>query len=63
MAQNNFWVDLIATLKKSQSKKQIKSDIKQLGDINIPLIGKLNKNKTKIQIKKDLSIIKQERNL
>ena len=33
MAQNNFLLDLIASLKKSASKKQIKADIKSLGDI------------------------------
>lgn len=51
----NFWIDLIASLKKGDSKKQVKEDIKNLGDIKIPLIGTLNKSKTKAQIKQDLS--------
>ena len=46
MAQNNFILDLIAGLKKSQSKKQIKADIKSLGDIYIKLVGNLNISKT-----------------
>ena len=53
--EENFLLDLIASLKKTQSKKQIKEDIKNLGDIKIPLIGTLNKSKTKSQIKQDLS--------
>lgn len=55
MAQNNLLLDLIASLKKSASKKQIKADIKSLGDIKIPLIGTLNKSKTKAQLKQDIS--------
>ena len=63
MAQNNFWVDLVATLKKAQSKKQITSDAKNLGDIKIPLIGTLNKKATKAQIKQDLASINGTVNL
>lgn len=56
MAENNFWIDLVATLKKTQSKKQVQSDAKNLGDIFVPLIGKLSpKSKTVSQIKKDLA--------
>ena len=56
MEQNNFWIDLVASLKKAQSKKQIQSDAKNLGDIYVPLIGKLSpKSKTIAQLKKDLS--------
>ena len=55
MAQNNFILDLLASLKKNQSKQQIKTDIKNLGDIKIPLIGTLNKSKTRAQLKQDLS--------
>ena len=51
----NFLIDLIASLKKGDSKKQVKEDIKNLGDIKLPLIGTLNKSKTKAQIKQDLS--------
>ena len=54
---NNFWLDLIASLQKGKSKKQIKEDIKNLGDIYVPLIGKLNKSKTKSQISQDLKSI------
>lgn len=58
MAQNNnFWVDMIANLKKSQSKKQVQTDAKKLGDIFVSLIGTLNKVKTKAQLKKDLQSI------
>ena len=55
MAQDNFIIDLLASLKKPESKKQIKSDIKDLGDIKIPLIGALSKTKTRAQLKQDLS--------
>ncbi len=55
MADNNFWIDLVATLQKARSKKQVQSDAKDLGDIKVPLIGILNKSKTKEQIKQDLS--------
>ena len=55
MAQDNFIIELLAMLKKSESKKQIKSDIKDLGDIKIPLIGALSKTKTRAQLKQDLS--------
>lgn len=54
---NNFWLDLIASLQKGKSKKQIKEDIKNLGNIYVPLIGKLNKSKTKSQISQDLKSI------
>ncbi|MCM1171387.1 MAG: hypothetical protein NC393_04580 [Clostridium sp.] len=55
MAQNNFWIELVATLKKAQSKKQVQSEAKNLGDIRVPLIGTLNKSKTKAQLKQDLA--------
>ena len=54
MEKNNFIVDLIASLKKGQSKKQINSDIKNLGEIKIPFVGKLDKPKTRKQIKNDI---------
>ncbi|MSS63709.1 phage tail tape measure protein [Velocimicrobium porci] len=63
MAENNFWIDLVATLKKAQSKKQIKSDAKNLGDIYVPLIGKLNKSKTRAQLKQDLASLNGTVNL
>ncbi len=55
MAGNNFWIDLVASLKKGQSRKQIQSDAKNLGEIKVPLVGTLDKAKTKAQIKKDLA--------
>lgn len=63
MAQNNFWVDLVATLKKAQSKKQVQSDAKNLGDIKVPLIGTLNKRATKAQLKQDLASLNGTINL
>ncbi|EOS26550.1 hypothetical protein C806_01286 [Lachnospiraceae bacterium 3-1] len=59
----NFIIDLIASLKKSQTKKQIKEDVKNLGDIKVPLIGTLKKSQTKKQIKEDLSSINGTVNL
>lgn len=59
----NFLIDLIGSLKKGDSKKQIKEDIKNLGDIKLPLIGTLNKSKTKSQIKKELSSLNGTVNL
>lgn len=55
MAENNFWINLVASLKKGQSKKQIQSDAKNLGEIKVPLVGTLDKAKTRAQLKKDLS--------
>ena len=63
MAQNNFWIDLVASLKKAQSKKQIQSDAKNLGDIKVPLIGTLNKTKTRAQLKQDLASLNGTINL
>lgn len=55
MAENNFWVNLVAFLKKGQSKKQIQTDAKNLGEIKVPLTGTLDKAKTRAQLKKDLA--------
>lgn len=63
MAENNFIIDLIAHLKKSQSKKQVQTDAKNLGDIKVPLIGTLNKTKTRAQLKQDLSSLNGTVNL
>ena len=52
---DNFIIDLIASLKKGASKKQVQEDAKNLGDIKVPLVGTLNKTKTKAQLKQDLS--------
>lgn len=61
--QNNFILDLIAGLKKAQSKKQVQTDAKNLGDIKVPLIGTLNKAKTKAQLKQDLASLNGTVNL
>ncbi len=63
MAENNFIIDLIAHLKKSQSKKQVQTDAKNLGDIKVPLIGTLNKTKTRAQLKQDLASLNGTVNL
>lgn len=54
MEENNFIFDLIASLLQSKSKKQIKEDIKSMGDIKFPLVGTLSP-KTKAQLKKDIA--------
>ena len=54
MGQNNFIIDLIAGLKKTASKQQIKSDVRALGDIPIKLVGNLNITKTRQNIKNQL---------
>lgn len=55
--ENNFFnLGLIAFLEKARSKKQVKADAKNLGDIYVPLIGRFSpKSKTIAQLKKDLS--------
>lgn len=54
MGEDNFILDLIASLLQSKSKKQIKEDIKSMGDIKFPLVGTLGP-KTKAQLKKDIA--------
>ena len=54
---NNFIINLIARLKKSESKKQVQTDAKNLGDIKTHLIGTLNKTKTRKQLKEDLALL------
>ena len=54
MGEDNFILDLIASLLQSKSKKQIKEDIKSMGDIKFPLVGTLSP-KTKVQLKKDIA--------
>lgn len=63
MAENNFLLRIIASLKKEESKKQIQSDAKNLGEIKVPLTGTLDKAKTKAQIQKDLSSLNGTVNL
>lgn len=59
----NFLIELIASLKKNISKKQIREDAKNLGDIKVPLIGTLNKTKTRTQLKRDLESLNGTVNL
>lgn len=54
MEGNNFIFDFIGSLLQSKSKKQIKEDIKSMGDIKFPLVGTLSP-KTKAQLKKDIA--------
>ena len=54
MGEDNFILGLIASLLQSKSKKQIKEDIKSMGDIKFPLVGTLSP-KTKAQLKKDIA--------
>lgn len=60
MAENNFIFRAIATLKKAQTKKQVQSDAKNLGDIKVPLVGTLDKAKTKAQLQQDLKSLNSE---
>ena len=62
MEQNNFILDLVASLLQSKSKKQVESDIKSMGDIKIPLVGTLSP-KTAAQIKKDIASLNGEVNI
>lgn len=52
--QQNFLLNLIAGLNKSQSKRQIKADTKSLGDLYVKLIGNLDMPKTRKAIKAQL---------
>lgn len=54
MAQNNFILNLIASLNKTRSKQQIKADTKTLGDLYVKLIGCLNMAQTRKYIKNQL---------
>ena len=51
---NNFILQLIASLNKTKSKQQIKSDIKSLADMYVKLIGNLDMPKTRKAIKAQL---------
>lgn len=62
MEQNNFILDMIASLLQSKSKKQIQEDIKNMGDIKFPLVGTLSP-KTKAQLKKDIASLNGTVNL
>lgn len=62
MGEDNFILDLIASLLQSKSKKQIKEDIKSMGDIKFPLVGTLSL-KTKAQLKKDIASLNGTVNL
>ena len=55
MEENNFILDLIASLRDKESREQVKEDIKNfLSDLKVPLIGTLSP-KTRSQLKKDLA--------
>lgn len=54
MQQNNFIINLIASLQKSKSEQQVKTDVKNLGDIYVKLIGNLDMPKTRQNIKNQL---------
>ncbi len=51
---SEFLLELLARLKKSASREQIKKDIQSLGKFYIDLIGRLPKGKTQQQLKNDL---------
>lgn len=51
---NEFILELLARLKKSASRVQIKKDIQSLGKFYVDLIGRLPKSKTQQQLKNDL---------
>lgn len=63
MSLNEFLISLVATLDKTQSKNQLQSDAKNLGEIKVPLIGTLSKSKTKAQLKQDLTSLNGTVNL
>lgn len=58
MAQNNFIVDLIASLQEGRSRKQIQAMAKRFVDIKVPLTGTLDKARTKSQIERDVASLK-----
>lgn len=51
---SEFLLELLARLKKSASREQIKKDIQSLGKFYIDLVGRLPKGKTQQQLKNDL---------
>ena len=59
----NFIIELIASLKKGASKKQVQTDAKNLGEIKVPLVGTLKKVKTRAQLKQDLASMNETVNL
>lgn len=61
--EENFIIEMIASLKKGSSKKQVQTDAKNLGDIKVPLVGTLNKIKTRAQLKQDLASLNGTVNL
>lgn len=58
MSQNNFIVDLIASLQEGRSRKQIQAMAKRFVDIKVPLTGTLDKARTKSQIERDVASLK-----
>lgn len=60
--EENFILDLTGGLDQSKSQEQIKKDVKNLGDIKVPLVGTLS-SKTAEQLKKDIAAQKGTVNL
>ena len=60
--EENFILDLTGGLDQSKSQEQIKKDVKNLGDIKVPLVGTLSP-KTAEQLKKDIAAQKGTVNL
>ena len=58
----NFILDFTGGLDQSKSQEQIKKDVKNLGDIKVPLVGTLD-SKTAEQLKKDIAAQKGTINL
>lgn len=58
MTQNNFIVDLIASLQEGRSRKQIQAMAKRFVDIKVPMTGTLDKARTKSQIERDVASLK-----
>ena len=58
----NFILDFTGGLDQSKSQEQIKKDVKNLGDIKVPLVGTLSP-KTAEQLKKDIAAQKGTVNL
>lgn len=55
MDNNKFWLKIIGLLDKVRSKREIKKNLKELGDFHVSVIPKIGKTKAKAQIKKDLT--------
>ncbi len=63
MPKNNVILEVSASLRKAQSQKQIRQDLKDLGEFRLPVTGTLHKAKTMSRVKQDLSSINGDVNL